>query len=179
MSDKIIRKKDVVRVIKPEIFVRCGYPMDIAEEAKKILNEDRNKIYEFIQSMESFKSSAFEPNSYVQASIEKIAQELAWFRCKYKGFGGRQRTIHTQERLEIKGEKFIVLSTKMVTTGTYIPESHYSDGWCSDQCYEPPELTNQKKHKIVELGSWHKSATYHQPFFIEAANVEKLPKELT
>ena len=153
--------------------------MDIKEEAKKILEQDRDKIYEFIQTIESFKESKLEPNSYAQATMEKISQELAWFRCKSKGFGGKRRTIHTQERLEIKGMKFVVRSTKMVTTGTYVPGFYYYDGWYSDQCYESPELQNQKKHKIIELGSWHKSTTFHKSFFIEVDNVEKLPQELT
>jgi len=172
-SDKLIRVSDKVKVIKPDFFVRCGYPMDLDEETNKVLKEFGKDVFDIMQKV-GVKDTFKQPLNYhiltsfkkeqSSRSMMKICREIAYAKCKSNKFGGNQRQIYTQSVPEFQGQVFTVCDTKIVKTGTYIPASFYNSYGDGDE-YEPPELCKQKTHKILKVS--------RNSMWIEAVNVEK------
>jgi hypothetical protein len=81
----------------------------------------------------------------------KIIDVLAYEMIKFKGFGGTERTIHTEYKPELRGKLFKVMGTKMHMTGRYVPPYSNYDSWTGEYDYEPGYLEGQKSHRILLL----------------------------
>lgn len=167
---KIIRVGDYVKIIKPDVFIRCGYPMDFKEQTKAILNNHLNDIRKFLKEIFNIQDDylLFEEDirSYSHCE-EKIAKAIAYVQCKNARFGGKERKIYTEyiERfLEVEG---VVDEIRFVKTGTYYaPSGGYS--YNEDYDYDPGGLINEKTHKILTI-----QTNDFNDFEIEAINVIK------
>lgn len=193
LDPKVIRSGDRVKIINPEVFVRCGYPLckeDLKEELYKkygriidsLLCSARNDK-EFVLTDEP-SSNLFEETKY----NSEIINILASVQLVAKKFGGKERKIFTQRYDALKDKIFYVAGKRIVVTGEYVPG--YGGGMFSEDC-EPPYLTGVKTHKILLLDLCRKEIDEdfktkhmrsnlwikHQPVEIEAKNVEKLPDE--
>ena len=154
---KIIREGDYVKIIKPDIFIRCGYPMDFKEQTQIVLKDHINEIREFtgkllnVNEDKLFRLLGYDTKISGYAPCEiKIAKAIAYVQCKQKGFGGSERKIYTEyiERfLNIEGW---VDGIRFVRTGIYYaPSGGYSyDG---EYDYDPGGLDKEKTHKILTL----------------------------
>jgi hypothetical protein len=163
VSKPIYRRHDKVRIITPRVFVRCGYPMSLADAREEIakMRQDDKSIYDFITS---FGIGLHYGNTY-----GKIVNALAYGLLHARGFGGRERTIHTQERPDIKGLVYKVCEKRVVKTGTY------RQGCDNPEDSEGPSLRNVKTHVILEVERMVDFDCDH--FLIEAANVEPAIEE--
>ena len=169
-SDKIIRVGDRVRVINPEIFVRCGYPMD-KEFAKNnlISPEDKVKLrnllagfgFQFSQPL----SYGYSSDPRFEAIEEKIIDQIAFGILIRRGFGGPERKIITKRDEFRLNKVYEVSSKRYVKTGNRVSETVYGDE------YEPAHLSNEKTHTVLSLYSCKSGK-----FEISSLNVEKLNK---
>lgn len=170
---------DKVKIINPAVFIRCGYPLtkNLIKE-HHITEEEKLKIMKLVESFGLLKYPA-EVTNYVESNgyYEKILDIIAGGRLKQKGFGGRERSIHTQNREELRGFLGHIESKKIVKTGKYCPGSSRGYSYFYDYDYDPPYLEHEKSHVILSLSIYDPKRLSNQiaPYetiWIEEKNVE-------
>lgn len=159
-NNKIIRRNDNVKIIIPNFFVRCGYPMCPENETKSIFREFGKEINGLLTKIGVKRFQNFGNTEF----LDKLCKEIAYAKCKTNHYGGHDRQIFTQEMPELKDSTFHVLNTKYVKTGKYNHGSFYQTIDGSD--YEPAYLSNEKTHKLLQIDC-------KGQHWIEAANVQK------
>lgn len=171
-TDKIIRQYDTIVIRKPEIFVRCGYPMDLNEETERIKEEHREAILAILKE----EVVGVHIDSKIISSFHKICREIDYAKCKAKRFGWSERTIYTKAMPELQDAQARVLEIKVCKTGIYCAAS----SWCcydfyAETEYELAELYNQKTHKLLRIYCQSDKKFLKPPsdLWIEAVNVEK------
>lgn len=140
-----------VRIINPQIFIRCGYPMCISETIKTI----DPKIV--IAAMVSTGAGTYDeistlikrhPHHHIHRAYKKIISGLALAKMMANSYGGSERKIYTEERPEFKDKIVIVESKRRVVTGSRWPGC--GPGYYGDEA-EGPTLENQKHHVILSF----------------------------
>ena len=170
MKKCLYRRGDYIKVIKPLVFQRCGYPLSKEVVLKEISESD--KAGEIDKLMKAFD---LDPCYRYSRVHRKIAEALAYGVLVKREFGGRERIIHTIERPEIIGRIYKVTGKRVVKTGLY------DKGWTDDSDPEntcPPALASARTHTILFVEK--NSDDFDYDFFeIEAANVEISKEEAT
>jgi hypothetical protein len=168
------KRGDLVRVVTPLAFVRCGYPLDPGEVNDKMRREHMRRVRDFLNldGLPDLDPAGFLDDSWMDARAVNLAvRALASQHLAKHGFGGRERTIHTVEMPDIKGKVFKVTGWQFNKTGDYYPPSHYGGGWDGPAEYEPGGLTNVETHKVLHLQAT--DGTF-KTLKIEARHVEKV-----
>lgn len=170
MKKQIIRQGDVVRIINPEFFIRCGYPLCLKDGIKMIM-EDKEGLKALDDGIAEVLEDKIKPSgtnasnsifrdifvsrssvlTRTQKDFESIIKILAYYKIKKLKFGGNKRQIFTKRVEEAKGHDFEVLKKKMVVTGNYIPGSKGGSTPYGDYEAEPPCLDDSKSHMILYL----------------------------
>jgi len=179
----IIRIDDEVKVVIPEVFVRCGYPLCLNDMIKKVQEEEGEKILKFLSTVgidgkieldlfnKSYQIMVEEGGMRLPAyddSFHKIVKAIAYKRIEQLDYGGKERKIYTERNEEIKDLTFTVVGISYKQTGIYTTGSTSSiDGEVS-----PPYLANMKVHKILLLYNFMFWAS--EDIRIEAKNVIKI-----
>jgi hypothetical protein len=182
MKKDIIRVGDKVRVVTPRVFVRCGYPKTIPEEAKIVAQEFRQEIDALLVKTEVMSSGCSTIHLHAHQSIwpqrafDKICAEIAHARLRRNGFGGRNREIYDEEDPSLEGEVFVVHQVRFVKTGIYNSGRFSHCDYYED--YEPPYLSNQETHKILGLDAPNGLSCLGNPYLeMEAIHVVKINEE--
>lgn len=203
MKKEVIRQGDIVRVIHPEFFIRCGYPLSIKDGMDMIMNDEEamTALSQGIDKALNKKCSiplkdeilGLVPHTNrprkISNDFNRIIRILAYYRIANEGFGGKERSIYTKWVEEAKGKEFKVIGKKTVATGTYVPASggysSYSGEYEYD--YEAPFLDGLKNHVILELMDGSYDGNYYfvgntikelgTCLWIEKCNVEKVKRE--
>ena len=154
-----IKIGDIVKINKPDLFLRCGYPLS-KQDVLKDLEQHRGRISDFVAEILGYNSEDGEkwccskfkvyPAFYDtevknSISIDKILNTIAYMKLKKENFGGSKRSIHNIFSPEYQDKIYIVAGKKRVVTG------YYSAGWSSLDEGEPASLYNQKHHVILYL----------------------------
>lgn len=173
---KIIRVGDTVEIVIPNVFIRCGYPIDISELAETLLKKHQDKFREF-----TYVNYPEIPRATVD-EIRDVAFAYAKVIARGKRFGGSKRRIYTIHIPSLKGRTCQVLAKKVVYTGERVPAYHGHEG-----DVEPPFLADAKAHVILELNGYYTLKTeettvegfsiiddYSNVIRIESCNVQKL-----
>ena len=174
MKKDIIRVGDKVKIIKPEFFVRCGYPLCLQDACDIVKETYKEKICDFIQNIGITTTKLFstiENDNDFLNTFDKIVKALAYDYVRANKFGGAERTIHTITEEVFQNKFMIVKEIQLVKTGIYI--GTYSFGYEGE--FDPPYLSDQKTHKILTLDTpqYHYQISYNG-FKIEDINVEKV-----
>lgn len=182
----MIKIGSIIRVIKPHIFIRCGYPLTLGDEAKRIKSQFSTEINELLHKILGTTPSSYAGITHI-GPPSKLVKQIAYTSLMIQKFGGPERTIHTLHVPSIENLIGEVTSIKTCVTGTY-----YSGSTSGDyEDYEPPMLYNQKRHRIVKVSHKHgnilgSSETnnntltndgtfeYDHSFWIESANINNL-----
>ncbi len=161
-----IHAGDTVRIVKPEFFVRCGYPICFEGETARVLKEQGETINAFLRSQGVKPPHIMGDMSHPQ---QKVAKAIAYCLLRQKKFGGPNRSIHTERIASKEGEVAQVVSVSFVKTGIYSPGYRDYDGE-----YESAYLSDEKTHRILTLGIYGQlvSSDYHECLKIDAENVE-------
>lgn len=164
MKKDIIRPGDIVRIVNPEFFLRCGYPLTLKDGIKMIMDDENgitaleDAIKIILEDKTEFQTldGVVVPKNTNTIRLAKgskdfynIVKILAYYRIRKEKFGGRERKIYTRKIEKAKDYEFIVLRKKMVVTGNYIPPSK-SGGYEYEE-WDPPYLDNAKSHMILYL----------------------------
>jgi len=209
LDPKIIRVGDYVKIVNPDMFIRCGYPLSKMDMVKEV-EEHFSKIIEdlaysvakgdvFVQRDDKGLYPGQKDNFIITPLSElrsrgvnrEIIEALAVKRLFARDFGGNVRSIHTKRRSEFQGAFSKVVGIKFVKTGTRVSGfSSRSSYYDSEIEYSPPYLEHEKTHKILRVwvgnkfqdSNWDAScwSGHRGEAFIEATNVEKMyEKDLT
>ena len=159
----VYRVNDRVKIINPDFFVRVGYPWTVEYGVNTLVtSEEKEKIKELIGINNIDREYLlFEYENIFKVNLfDKIVEELARYKIRAGGFGGKERSIYTEKIEEFKGKIVRVTSKKVVKTGSYNHGSWHEDDYC------PAYLSNEKSHVLLEVytSSGHR--------FIEENNVE-------
>jgi hypothetical protein len=182
MKRNIIRKGDRVKVVNPEFFIRCGYPMTKEDVLRSVLKTgDVKKIEDFLSDFGIYQHFFAIPGTDIKHTLEtraytqvfdRVADALAYGILAAKRFGGRERKVFTEKKEQYLNAEGTVVGRKVVNSGYYQP------GWSDEYEGEPAYLTNQKTHVIfdVEL-DYNPEQKIWYPYTclqIEKTNLQKL-----
>jgi len=151
MKKRIIKAGDKIKIITPQVFKRCGYPLSYEEAEKYIEDNHKDKVFNVISSVvgEDY-YDIFNPRREYTRSYRKIIEGLALEYLESKSYGGKTRSIHTEFDLELAGKYATVKEVKVHQSGTYVSGG---GGYCSyydgEHDYSPPYLTDVKCHRIL------------------------------
>lgn len=197
MRKDVIRVGDTVKIINPDFFLRCGYPLSLQDGMDMILNDEEamkalgkgidkaiGREYTVPLKDEIVGLSSIMRPTKTSYDILKIIRILAYYRISNMKFGGKERKIFTVRKEEAKGHEFEVISKRVVNTGIYVPASGGYNSWGDDYDYDPAYLNNAKSHVILDLMNGSCDGDYYyvgdlieSNLRIEKCNVEKVIKE--
>jgi hypothetical protein len=153
MSRAKWKRGDRVRVVVPELFVRCGYPADPAAITESYKTQYRDRIREFLR-IDGARDVA-EENSLGDwlygPAFNMAARALTAQHIANTGFGGRERRIYTMTDERARGVTFEVIDWHFNKTGTYYAPNNFPGGWWDPPEYEPGGLQNECTHRILHL----------------------------
>ncbi len=172
----VIRVGDIVKIITPDIFVRCGYPFDQRAATEHLIDHYRADIDALIDKVDPNPKYA---NRYVpEADYRALCGRLARIVAQRDGFGGNERTIYTERDERLTGLRCSVMGKKIHKTGRRVPPGgEYYD--------EPGYLADEKTHIVLTVSPvvvWYYDQTGYptnydplipSPLMIEAIHVEK------
>jgi hypothetical protein len=170
-NPNIIRVGDRVRIVNPQVFIRCGYPKSLDQSIKEVEEKYNEVLTKFMKELglSVFSSRLPHTDRILSRVYEQVRLAVAYAKLREEKFGGKQRSVHTENRPELAGVTRFVMGIFYVKSGVYCPGSCYGGyGWEED--YDPPVLDEQKTHKILRL-------SFMPEICIEATNVVKITKE--
>jgi hypothetical protein len=152
----IIRPRDRIRIINPEIIDRWGYPLttQIVKDTL-ITQEHKDAIYAMLAKFRgcpqpSVPLLTLPPEDDYDEAYEKVLHAMAYEMVRQKGFGGRERKLFTTKRESLRNKTAVVMDRKVVKTGKY----HSGGGGYSydgDWDYEPAYLEDEKTHVLYRI----------------------------
>lgn len=162
---------DTVKIVKPEFFIRCGYPMDFWAEVERIKAEKGAEIGAFLKS-QGIRYDGERVERTLTIAFDKVAKAIAFAWVKQSKFGGNYRKIYTHPIHSRVGQFTVVDEVRFVKSGTLSPG--HTDQYGE---YDPPYLSGEKTHRILKtgmLGSWPgmRDPEHEDYLWIEADNVE-------
>jgi hypothetical protein len=168
MKKSIIRAGDTVRIINPEMFVRCGYELTPEVARLSVHEKHGDMIVDFIRDFNGTKGLLDLGDSikYSKLYLELVdVMSYEWIRTHLKD--GVPRSLYTRPAMMYERYKSKVISMKYVRTGTY-HIGYCRSSYCDEEVdYCPAYLDAIKVHKILCLVSGD---------MIEDINVEKVEK---
>jgi hypothetical protein len=176
MKRNILRINDRVMIIRPDVFIRAGYPLN-KEIAKKTLvtNQEKQKLCEIVGMNYCPEKDA--PNdaglfsSYVdfqaQHAYDEMLDALAYLKLKREGFGGVERRIFTENRSNLLHKTGYIICRKVVNTG------FYNNGYYDEDGGGPPYLSCMKAHVIFTVSLDSGGLIGGDIIQIENTNLEK------
>lgn len=189
MSKKknIIRPRDRIRIINPEIIDRWGYPLttQIVKDTL-ITQEHKDAIYAMLAKFRGCPQPPVAlltvPEDDYDEAYEKVLHTMAYEMVRQKGFGGRDRKLFTTMRESLRNKTAVVMERKVVKTGKY----HSGGGGYSydgDWDYEPAYLEDEKTHVLYKIyldyGQENVCENINMTdIWIERTNVEKIIEQI-
>lgn len=181
------RVDDLVKIVTPQFFVRCGYPLCKAD-AFKALDEsevgDKAKALLKLVNLKPHIRMCRGVPDVMTRDYRKILDVFVTRWLDQHKFGGPERTIHTKEKPELKDKVFQVVGQKFHKTGKRVPGYSGGGGYWAPDDPEPPYLDDVKTHRILLLDQprvasghpyiHHITDSNDWPIAIEACHVKKV-----
>ena len=155
----IYRVGDVVRIKNPLFVKRVGYPWDKEYVKKHIITDEQRKA--ITELMAKFGLSWSEETNVInnipvswdagfdEMCYNNILDEIAYRVLRKKGFGGKERTLHTVLKEKYQDKFAEVRAKRVIKTGTYC---HGSCGsYYEPDDYDPPFLLKEKTHVLLQV----------------------------
>lgn len=149
---------DRVQIVEPIFVERVGYPLiwtDLIEEFDNHPNlHEACKLLGLVNDGKETQLGTVtvkaRENLHYRARQE-LVRGIAMAACRQRGFGGRERSLHTTVHESARDVIMEVTKKRIVKTGLYYaPYGHYSyDG---EYDYEPGGLDNTKTHVLLHTG---------------------------
>jgi hypothetical protein len=178
-------KGEMVTIIVPKEFVRCGYPLSI----KSIMQDQFEDIEKDCQRMfAALTKKPIPPDvpdpdpaeiSWINLIVPDVpdmsstvhgmlcAAAAAW-RLEEAKFGGKERRIFEQDNWMLEtGQIVEVIARKLVKTGTRYAPHFWGGGWDGEPDYEPGGLDDEKTHCVYKIKTGSKE------LWVLAANCQR------
>lgn len=167
----IIREGDMVKIVDPQVFVRCGYPLSFQDALEKVVELHLDKTLAFLSDIglpavikPTFMSpppddsagirDMSSPVDKMPRHLQEIMRALAYAYVRKEGFGGNKRQIFTETWPDLMEKKAYVQGIKYCKTGKYFRPRSWQT-WTDygyEYEYDPGGLSHEKTHKILQLG---------------------------
>jgi hypothetical protein len=184
----VIRIQDKVRIVSPQFFVRCGYPLSKAlVKANHITSEQKEAIYDLLKKFDistpRITGDLFAWSKEAEkrwGPYDKILDILAEVVLVRESFGGKERQVFSEEVPNFKGVLARVIGKRTVKTGRYYSPAGGYDYWSGMYESEPGGLANMKTHVILECSFCDYNLSYNgkRDFEIEKCHVEKVTRSV-
>jgi hypothetical protein len=175
----IIRINDYVKIVTPNIFVRCGYPLTKQIVIDTMVSaEQKQAVFKLLDQFGvGNTNNIFITERETDPRYLKIMDVLASSLLASHGWGGKERKVYTEYKTEFLNKEYRVIGKRVVKSGTY--NSGYSHRGYYDNYddYSPPYLTNEKSHVLLELNTGVLISTGLYGLEIERCNVELVKQE--
>jgi len=176
----VIREGDRVRIIKPDMYIRCGYPLTIQMVKDQFITAEhkeaiRTMLRAFGVSPTVTNPFALDPNRDEKVE-SKILFEMARVILRQKQWGGHKREVYTEYQPAFLNATGRVANKFIVKSGEYESGSKSYDDYYGGYEYELPQLLNSKTHVILEVYSDgdNEKVLCGYKMQVERCNVEKI-----
>lgn len=160
MKKHVYRQGDLVRIVRPLVVTRVGYPFDLKAEAARIGDVHYAAICALLDEvLPELAPTHLDPNWHAYTAL---THKIAYIVGARRGMGGKERRIYTDNRPDILDHQWCVESKRTTMTGTY-----YSPGGSYDD-YEPGGLSGASCHLLLTV---YRTDYFGEQIEIEAANV--------
>ena len=193
MKKRIFKVGDTVKVINPQEFIRCGYPLSYQEAEEYIENNHTDKIFNIFKAIRGADQSTdnydvfadYDRHQYTKA-YRRVVEGLALEYLEYKNYGGKIRSVHSKYNNELEKVIAKVTAVKVCQSGKYVSACQGGSYGLYEGEYEysPPYLTEVKMHRILHCSviptnnSSFIHLLYQSQFRIEDINVELVKEEV-
>lgn len=179
----VIRVHDRVRIINPESFVRCGYPLTKQMMKDSMTPEELEAIHTMFKTFGVH--TKFAPDwkglmgdfKMENSALEGVKDLIAGLKLREQGWGGKERKIYTEPLPHLLNAVGTVQSKRTVKTGTYRHGSCYSSYYDGYDDYEPPYLDQVESHVILTVRVYRQGLIFGTDIDIEKCHVQKLVEE--
>jgi hypothetical protein len=153
----VYRYGDEVTITEPLIVTRVGYPLSMEAAHAHVEPLVRAGLVGLFEQVGARLHGAYTlPDDPVTVHVagdpdyDRALRAIAHSYLRSKGFGGRDRTIHTELREGLRGKRAYVQSKRNVKTGRY---HHGSSGYSYDGEWdaEPAYLDRAQTHVLLSL----------------------------
>lgn len=146
MTTQKIKPGDLVKIINPQIFARCGYPLCLKDVIESL---DQSIAIDAIKKVTSAPlDQELMITRRVERAIRDINKGLAYAVMLSRGFGGSERKIYTREEPSYLNAIVKVESKRRVVTGNRY--GGCGPGYYGDEA-EGPSLENQQHHTLIKF----------------------------
>jgi hypothetical protein len=179
LDPSIIRLNDNVRIIIPEYFVRCGYPLTkeivkdtiITKEQKQAIWKMMESFGEYSTNVELIDEMTVKLSGDGDNTFNDILDKMASVIIRQQGWGGKERKIYTKRDEKLMGLDAHIYSKKVVKTGIY--HHGYTSGWEEPE-YEPAYLDDEISHVIYETNLYNPDDMLKPHYWFERRCLEKI-----
>ena len=169
----VIRVGDKVKIINPEIFIRVGYPLttEMIKESH-ITEEQRQLMDKLLATTGNHKYILYGDN--INPEYDKLEHVFSTIVLKSKGFGGNERSVHTETKPEYKDRIGTVISKRYVKVGTYNSATSHQGYYDDYPEYEPAYLENEKTVIIYNVSIGERDTIFNDYIEFPQSSVEKI-----
>jgi hypothetical protein len=163
MSERkdVIRRHDRVRILNPQIFLRCGYPLTKKMIKDTITKEQMDSIHEMFRKFnintqvpEDVKSCLlFDYTKFDDKAYQAVLNVMAGVLLRKQGWGGRERCIYTEHKPVFFNATGTVYEKRVVKTGVHHSGGCSYDYYSGGYDFDPPFLGNEETHVILEIST--------------------------
>lgn len=146
---------DKIRVVIPKFVVRVGYPKQVKDY------EDQAQALAGQHLDAAMRAAGVGAYSWDSKQWKRMVREIAYLIACNDGFGGRERSIHWEERPEYERATGTITSIRTAHTGTYNPpwSCQSYDGECDG---DPGGLINEVRHRILSINYFQRDREVEQ-----------------
>lgn len=189
-SKEVFRYHDRVRIINPEVFIRCGYPLTKQMIKDTMTKEQLDAIHTMFHSFGIITDIsklppdqiAFGLRTYIERiddkAFSRVRDVIAGCILEQEGWGGKERKIYTERREDLLNATATVHDKRVVKTGTHVSGYTYRGYFDSYDDYEPPRLDCEETHVILKVHTDWGTNYPSVEIEIEKCNVEKIAKDI-
>lgn len=147
-NPNVIWPGDWVEIVDPRVVKRVGYPKSVDDY--KVIVRDR-----FSDQLAAIFPHTRLISVVAERAQRRVIHEIAYMLAKEDGFGGPDRTIHLEERPDLRGRTCQVTEIKTCMTGRYYAPSSWRDSY-GESDFESGGLANQHCHRLlcINTGEW-------------------------
>ena len=176
----IIRVGDYVKIITPNVFERCGYPLTSKIVIDAIITKEQRDAVAVM--LDAFGVKQRIPSFSEKLTKATLSEQIMYLMAKQimrqKGWGGPERSIYHNYVPELLNVPCRVISKRVVKTGTYNHGTSYQGYFDDYPEYEPAYLSNEHCHVLLKVYVSEPIPTVNPTEFeIERQWVELIPKE--
>lgn len=146
----VYRPDDRVTIVEPLVVTRVGYPMGFHDTRAALEAAHGVQVDDALRAVVKDSQEVGWPDHLVDVwptLRAEVLNAMTKADLRRKGYGGRERTVHTKPDERLRGKEARVTGKRTVRTGTYRPGYH--DHWSGES--EPPYLADVRSHVILEV----------------------------